>query len=354
MRRVLLILTAFLVLAAALRADTLHLKDGSTVTGIIVGFDQNSFRVKTSYGFAVVRRDAVVSIDVTEANSADEKKTASEKKPAAPATTRPAENAAAATPAPAPAQPSAKPATSSSSSSPPTQPANAAAISPKPVDKSPHPEPPAPNSSGVPKTAAPVAAAASTSGAGNAAAIAAANPPSAAAKPAVVAPKPPAPPKPADEPIREEASGNSYSNLTYGFRMYKPPTWEIVEGARKTLPGTIAALGTLDETTYLLIGISPAPGSLDTDLKLSDVKLREMFDNYRPLGDDRLTISGINAIERKFRGIIDTHEWSGVVVLLERGKQTYTILGMTVATSDLVQIQENVIRRAISSLQFSP
>jgi hypothetical protein len=79
-----------------------------------------------------------------------------------------------------------------------------------------------------------------------------------------------------------------------------------------------------------------------------------MFDNYRPLGDDHLTISGISAIERKFRGSIDTHEWSGVVVLLERGKQTYTILGMTVANSDLVQIQENVIRRAISSLQFNP
>jgi hypothetical protein len=343
MRRGLLILTAFLVLAVALRADTLHLKDGSTVTGLIVGFDQNSFRVKTSYGFAVVRRDAVVSIDVAEGNSGDEKKPASEKKPAAPATMGPAEKPAAATPAPAPAQPAAKPATSS----PPAQPANAAAISPKLVDKSPHAEPPAPNSN-VPKTAAPSAAAPGASVAGNAGAIAAANPPSAAAKPAVVAPKP------ADEPIREEASGNSYTNLTYGFRMYKPPAWEIVEGARKTLPGTIAALGTEDENTYLLIGTSPAPGSLDADLKSSDVKLREMFDNYRPLGDDHLTISGINAIERKFRGSIDTHEWSGVVVLLERGKQTYTILGMTVATSDLVQIQENVIRRAISSLQFNP
>ena len=345
----LLILPAFLVLAVTLRADTLHLKDGSTVTGLIVGFDQNSFRVKTSYGFAVVRRDAVVSIDVAEGNSGDEKKPASEKKPAAPVTTPLAEKPTASTPAPTPAQPATKPATSS----PPAQPANAAAISPKPVEKSSHAEPPAPTSN-VPKTAAPSAAAPGASVAGNAGAIAAANPPSAAAKPAVVAPKPSAPPKPADEPIREEASGNSYSNLTYGFRMYKPPTWEIVEGARKTLPGTITALGTEDENTYLLIGTSPASGSLDADLKSSDVKLREMFDNYRPLGDERLTISGINAIERKFRGSIDTHEWSGVVVLLERGKQTYTTLGMTVATSDLVQIQENVIRRAISSLQFNP
>ncbi|HEY4740778.1 MAG TPA: hypothetical protein VIH76_09310 [Candidatus Acidoferrales bacterium] len=340
MRRALLILFAFFLLAVALRADTLHLKDGSTVTGLIVGFDQNSFRVKTSYGFAVVRRDAVLSIDVAEGNSGDEKKPPT----SAPATTPHVEKPTAATPAPVPAQPAATPATSS----PPAQPANAAAISPKPVDKPVHPESAATNSN-APKSApaapnpnAPTAETATT------------NPGRGATKPVVVAPKPAPPPKPVDEPIREEASGNSYSNLTYGFRMYKPPTWEIVEGARKTLPGTIAALGTEDENTYLLIGTSPAPGSLDADLKSSDVKLREMFDNYRPLGDDHLTISGISAIERKFRGSIDTHEWSGVVVLLERGKQTYTILGMTVANSDLVQIQENVIRRAISSLQFDP
>ncbi|MFZ0908325.1 MAG: hypothetical protein WA766_19630 [Candidatus Acidiferrales bacterium] len=343
MKRLLLAASAFLVLAVALRADTLHLKDGSTVTGVIVGFDQNSFRVKTTYGFAVVRRDAVISIDVAEGNSGADKKSAPEKKPAAPAATPTAEKSSAAAPAPAPAQPAAKPATPP----PPAQPATAAAIPPKPMDKPAHTEPPA--STSVPPNA-------STPPAATPGANSAANPPANAnaAKPAVAAAKPPAPPKPVDEPIREEASGNSYSNLTYGFRMFKPPTWEIVEGARKTLPGTIAALGTADETTYLLIGTSPAPGSLDADLKSSDVKLREMFDNYRPLGDDRLTISGTNAIERKFRGTIDTQEWSGVVVLLERGKQTYTILGMTVANSDLVQIQENVIHRAISSLQFNP
>src|ERR1700683_212964 len=146
MRRVLLILTAILVLAAASRADTLHLKDGSTVTGIIVGFDQNSFRVKTSYGLAVVRRDAVVSIDVAKVNSVDKKRPAAEKKPPAPAATPHVEKPASTTPAPAPGQPAVKPATSS----PPAQPTNAAAISPKPVDKTAHSEPAA-TSSNAPK-----------------------------------------------------------------------------------------------------------------------------------------------------------------------------------------------------------
>jgi hypothetical protein len=39
-------------------------------------------------------------------------------------------------------------------------------------------------------------------------------------------------------------------------------------------------------------------------------------------------------------------------VFIPRGTQLYTIFGMTYADTDLVQIQENVIHRAISSLTF--
>jgi len=41
------------------------------------------------------------------------------------------------------------------------------------------------------------------------------------------------------------------------------------------------------------------------------------------------------------------------VVCIPRDARLYTIFGMTVADTDLVQIQENVIARAISSLQFT-
>ena len=135
--------------------------------------------------------------------------------------------------------------------------------------------------------------------------------------------------------------------------MYKPPTWNIIAGALKTLPGAITALGTNDETTYLLIGTGSPAGSLDADLRVSDGKLQEMFEHYRPLGDTHTTIAGLPAIERRFRGSVDERDWSGVVVTLERNKKAYTILGMTYASSDLVQIQENVIHRAITSLQFN-
>jgi hypothetical protein len=50
----------------------------------------------------------------------------------------------------------------------------------------------------------------------------------------------------------------------------------------------------------------------------------------------------------------DEHDWSGTLVVLSRGGDIFTILGMTYADTDLIQIQENVIAHAIASLDFSP
>ena len=47
--------------SAGLRADEIKLKDGTKISGTIVGFEENSFRVKTSYGFAVVQKDQVLA-----------------------------------------------------------------------------------------------------------------------------------------------------------------------------------------------------------------------------------------------------------------------------------------------------
>src|ERR1700758_2202368 len=115
--------------------------------------------------------------------------------------------------------------------------------------------------------------------------------------------------------------------------MFRPPGWDVIEEARSVLPGAIAALGTSDQTTYLLVGAGPSAGSLEADLKVSDRKLNEMGENYRPLGDKTSTIAGLPAIERRFRGGVDGKDWSGTVVLIERGKELYTIFGMTYAGS---------------------
>jgi len=153
--------------------------------------------------------------------------------------------------------------------------------------------------------------------------------------------------------MREAVSGNLYTNDTYGFQMYKPPTWKLIEGARTILPGSITALGTDDQNTYLLIGQEPSGKSLANDIATTEQRLHEVMENFRPLGEKQVMISGVSATERRFRGSVDARDWSGIVVYIPRGARVYTIFGMTLADTDLVQIQENVISRAITSLQFT-
>jgi hypothetical protein len=290
------------------RADELKLRDGTKISGTIVGFEENSFKVKTSYGYAVVQKDQVVSISMSDAPKA----AAPVKQPESEKPKPEATNASAAAPTvPVPS----KPVTLVVK---PTAPSIAKTVA--------APPPPAPT-------------------------VAAAAPPPAIPAPAAdtAPPKPPAP-----EPIREAVVGNLYTNETYQFQMYKPPAWELIAGARKVLPGAVTAMGTYDETTYLLIGQQPAGKSLATDMDATERRLRDVMDNFRPLGEQHITISGAPAVEHHFRGSVDQHDWSGVVVVVvPRGSRLYTIFGMTRADDDLVQIQENVIARAISSLQFA-
>ncbi len=297
MRRATLLLAILSALAAqAAHADVLKLKDGSEISGVIVGFEANSFKVKTTYGYAVVQKDQVVSIRITGA--------------AAPASS-----------------------TASSVVANPPQPAPPPAI-PAAVNKSARPAPR--NVAGRPSATAPAIL------------------PLPIRSSMLFAQTYALPPPPDPGPIRERVSGNLYINDSYGFEIYKPPDWEVLDGARSMLPGAIAAMGTGDQTTYLLIGQGPAGKSPAEEMNAAEARLREALDNFRALGEQRLTVSGTSALERRFHGSADEHDWSGVVVVVPRGGQLYTIFGMTRADNDLVQIQENVIGRAIASLQFTP
>jgi hypothetical protein len=169
------------------------------------------------------------------------------------------------------------------------------------------------------------------------------------AEPAKAVPPPAAEPG----PIREQVVGNTYTNQTYGFQMYKPPAWEVIAGVPSLLPGAIAAMGTNDQTTYLLVGQELAANSVESVRDATERRLRDIMDNFRPLGEMSLTVSGARAIQIHFRGGVDGHDWSGVAMFVPHGARLFTIFGMTLADSDLVQIQENVIARAISSLQFT-
>jgi outer membrane biosynthesis protein TonB len=313
------IAAAILLVVLGVRADEIKLKDGTKISGTIVGFEENSFRVKTSYGFAVVQKDQVLSISISDSAKKPEaeKKPEADKKPDADKKPEPAAEKSSAPAAPPKTETAAAP-TKPAKSEPPVAPPSAptSAVDGKPA------------ADGTPPVAA------------NAV------PPSPSAPGG--APQPAAP-----EPMREEVSGNTYTNDTYGFQMYKPPDWRVIDGARSLLPGAITAMGTGDQTTYLLIGQEPAGKSLATDMDATEKRLREIMDNFRALGDKRISVSGSDGVERRFRGSVDQHDWSGIVAIVPHGTRVYTIFGMTYADTDLVQIQENVISRAISSLQFT-
>ena len=160
-------LVTFFAAFSVARADELKLKDGTTVVGTIVGFEEHSFKVKTSYGFAEVQKDQVVSIVI----SPVAKKKEVEKKP------DPSADAAIA-PDPAPTK-----VTKPAPAKPVTPPANNSASSPSSAPNPPSSSPNAANKSAAPSPAA-------------------ANSPAA----------PPVAPTPAPEPMREEVTGNTYVN----------------------------------------------------------------------------------------------------------------------------------------------
>lgn len=311
MKRASLILALVLLSVGVARADEFHLKDGSTIVGVIVGYQGNSFRVKTSYGFALVDRDSIVSITVAKPNSA-EKKAA---KSSAPEKAKPADSASSETSTSkneavvaanhgesAKAVRDAKPEETSAAA--PQQTLNAVA---KPATQTANQQPAAP----------------------------------------------PAPEPPTPIPVREEVQGNLYINDTYGFSIYKPPDWDVIEGARAALPGAVVAMGTSDQTTYLIIGLEPSSGTLQTHVASTNERLANMFDDYRPLAPRQTIVAGMHAIEYQFQGMANEQQWSGTVMLLSRGDNFFTIFGVASAKTDLVQIQQNVISRTIASLQFT-
>jgi hypothetical protein len=312
-----LVLCALLFLTtAAVRADEIRLKDGSKIIGTIVGFENDSFRVETNYGFALIRKDKVADINIT----ASKKDTEPNVKSSAPAATSSAIQSSVAAAAKEPA-------------APPSTPTVAVAIAPM------H----APNNTGA--TSLPAA---------KSEPVAPKIKPVAAVPP--LPPEPPLTPPEAPQPpvIHDEIRGNQYVNLTYGFQMYKPPSWELIPAARKALPDAVAAMGTFDQTTLLVIGRAHAKDTLDAHAATTGKALGDVYENYRLISSRRVSIAGFPAVEQHSRGTADGRDWSVIVMTLFKGPDAFTLLGMTYADSDLIQVQENVIAKAVNSLTFTP
>ncbi len=316
---------AFFAVALPARADEIRLKGGRKLYGVIVAYEDNMLKVKTDFGYELIEKDKIESII-----------------PSTPAgkTDAPAGTKKSATP----------PKTDSGAPAPQTEPAVA-----KPTDAG-----TAATNTGA-KTASPSPAEKAdkaspkiTNAAVNAAPLGIKGSPAATATAPAASSAPPAPPKEPEIPAnREEIQGNLYTNYTHGFRMYKAPSWSLIEEASGALPKAIVAMGTSNESTLMVVGEEKTKEPLDTAAAAVEKRLQDVYVNYQRLAQRKTAIGGLPAVEYQYRGKADDHDWSGKLVVIARGKDMFTVLAMTYADSDLIQIQENVISRAIASLDFN-
>ncbi len=317
--------------ATAARADEIRLKDGKKLYGVIVAYEDNMFKVKTDFGYVLVEKDKIASIvpstpanetPKTDKSPVAKKDPAKETEPKAePAVASSSEGTASATNA-------------SVKSAEPGAAGKHEKTGPKITNAAVKPEVPA-----ATKTNAVAPAITGTTAAPNATLAASAQPP---------APKEPDPPA-----IREDIQGNVYTNYTHGFRMYKAPSWQLNDDARKSLPDAIVALGTLNQSTLMVIGKEQTKVALEPAAATVEKRLSEIYENYRRISQRKTVVGGMPAVEYHYRGMADGHDWSGTLVVISHGADVFTVLGMTYADNDLIQIQENVIARSVASLDFS-
>jgi hypothetical protein len=322
------------ICAAALpaKADEIQLKDGKTFYGVIVAYDNGMFKVKTDFGYILIEKSKIASIlpNGSQGGKADAKGDAKPavgapvtdaKKPAEPERSQPAQE-----PIKADAvQPTVQPAVESVFEKPAPRISNAA-VRPALPERMPKTSAVAPSIRAVP----------------SAAAMALATPATALA-----------PPREAETPqIPEEVQGNTYTNHVYGFRMYKAPSWQLIGDATE-LPNAIVAMGTPNESTLLVVGREKTRQPLDAAAKVVENRLHDVYDDYQQTSQRKTVVGGLPAVEYRYRGKAEEHDWSGTLVVVSRGSDILTALGMTYADTDLIQIQENVIARAIASLDFN-
>ncbi|HMD44239.1 MAG TPA: hypothetical protein VKH45_14275 [Candidatus Acidoferrum sp.] len=315
--------------AAAIHADEIRLKDGKKLYGVIVGYDDNMFKVKTDFGYVLVEKDKIAQIIPSSSGPNEAAK--------APASTPAPAQPAAATPKPSTdTTPKIEPAVETTTTNPASGPSKRDKTAAVITHVNARPEIP---------TATPVALEE------NAPALKA---PRTVSKSALAtATAPPPPPQEEPRPVSEEIQGNLYINHEYGFHMYKAPSWQIIEGAGQTLPNAIVAMGTSNESTLMVIGREKTKEPLESAAATVEKRMRDVYENYRLISERKTVVGGQPAIEYHYRGMADTHDWSGTLVVVSRGADIFTILGMTFADTDLIQIQENVIARSIASVDLN-
>ena len=319
---------ALTLVALPVCADEIRLKDGKKLYGVIVAYEENMFKVKTDFGYVLVEKDKIASIipAAPAASEAQPGKTSANAQPKAESAPAKAADGGS---SPSDASEKSVVARSGKQNKNDTAAAKISATTVKPE---------------LPANAASAAAVTAPALKGSAVAINASLP-TATAQPA-------SPKEPELPAIREDVQGNLYTNYTHGFRMYKAPSWQIMGDARSALPNAIVAMGTANESSLMVVGREKTKDSLDSAATAVEKRLYDVYENYHRISQRKTVIGGSPAVEFRYRGKADEHDWSGTLVVISHSGDIFTVLGMTYAENDLIQIQENVIAKAIASLSF--
>jgi hypothetical protein len=318
-------------MALPARADEIQLKDGKKLYGVIVAYEDNMFKVKTDFGFVLVEKDKIAKI-IPSTPAAKAEPAPAAKKEAGTNPSKPAGDTPQMEPAVASsAETSATPTNASAKAVNPSTPGKAEKAAPKIANVAVKPALPA--GAPAPNAVAPAMKEAANAPANGLAA--------------------PAPKEPEAPTNKEEIKGSLYTNYTHGFRMYKAPSWSLIEEARSALPNAIVAMGTSNESTLMVVGQESTKEPLEAAAAGVEKRLHDVYQKYQRVSQRKTVVGGLPAVEYQYRGTADEHDWSGKLVVVARDKEILTVLGMTYADTDLIQIQENVIARAIASLDFN-
>jgi hypothetical protein len=325
----LFLLTIFLAALPA-TADEIQLKDGKSFSGTIIAFDNNMFKVKTDFGYILIEKSKIASIiPGSSDNGKTDAKAATKKPTRADASKQDSVTSASDATAPAGTVSNGVATTTPTAATIP-----AAEKTPIFANTTVRPELPTltPTKAVAPSIKATPPAASSTLSASGANLA--------------------RPQEDVTPGVPEEVVGTAYTNHAYGFRMYKAPSWQLIEDAT-ALPNAIVAMGTQNQSTLLVVGREKTRQNLDAAATTVEKRLREVYGNYQQTSHQKLNVGGLPAVEYRYRGTADGHEWSGTLAVMARSTEIFTVLGMTYADTDLIQIQENVIAKAIASLDFS-
>lgn len=248
-------------------AEELVLKNGQKIVGTIVAYENEMFRVETEYGFVLVRKDKLETVNFSgdpKTEAAKKAKSILSPSPASTSPPAPPEKVSRATAVPA----------SNSAVAPPREP-------------------------GKPATAPP--------------------PPS----------RPVDEPLPAS--LQEHVEGTTYVNDSFHFAMFKPPGWKVFEEVPKETGSAIMAIGAEDEQTLLFVDRQVWSGTPDFKSDSAEARLRSTYQEYHKLLESPTELGGQPAMRRVFTGVIDGTEWHGISVHLAHGNAVFGIIGLTSA-----------------------